>query len=233
MLIDKLQESNFQLQRFAHIASHDLQAPINKVTNLLYLIEDDIQHKKPVSPTYIAKAIKASAQMKDLITDLLHESKSNTLLQDLCVISAETCVKQALDNLESLISHANVDLQVGNLPSIFANAMQISRLFQNLISNAIEYRTLQTPTIKISGKTDGEYSIFSIEDNGKGIPDEKKQSVFEYLTRLHNNPGGHGMGLSICKQIVRRHNGKIWVEDSPLGGCKFTFSLPRAKNKLS
>jgi len=226
LLIQGLQQSNFQLDHFANIAAHDLQAPLAKAINFLYLIEDSLKNNEPVSLSMIQNASNSLLKMQTMTKSILQNSKSNASLHDRKKIDLNQCLTQAIENLEQLISESETIIDRDELPSLYANEVEFCRVFMNLISNAIKYRSTNTPIIKIEYVFDKNTHFFSVSDNGIGIPEDQREFVLGFLRKLGDGPNSNGIGLSICRTIIQNLDGEIWVEDSALGGTKVMFSIP-------
>lgn len=233
LLIEKLQESNFQLEHFAHIASHDLQAPLNKCASYLYLMEDAIDQGKVVNPDLLRKAIKSCFDMKLMIKHMLRDAQQSRELEDIVDIPLAECVHTATDNLQSLIARSDAVLDVHSLPEVLGNPAQISRIFQNLISNAIKYRSEATPAITISAKKVDRFCEIAVADNGIGIPMQKRDTMFQVFEQGDARSSGQGLGLTICKKIVEQLGGTINIDNSYCEGTKFIFTLPLSEKLIS
>jgi light-regulated signal transduction histidine kinase (bacteriophytochrome) len=165
-------------------------------------------------------------RMQSLIDDLLALSRINSEGKDFEQCEAADLVELAMANLSDRLEESGAEIEVGPLPSIEGDVSQLVQLWQNLLSNAIKFRGTETPQIRIAAEQgEGEW-VFSVEDNGVGIEPEEAETIFTIFRRLHPDLPGTGIGLTICKRIVDRHNGRIWVEASPSGGSIFRFSIP-------
>lgn len=225
---EELSRSNADLEQFAAIASHDLQAPLRTISNYLGLIAEKNQDKfDEQTANYITRTINASQRMRSLIDSLLSFSQINAAKAVIEEIDLNEIMGSVLANIEALQHNKNAQIVYLNLPKINADAIQIGQLLQNLISNGINYNTNETPSIRINAKeTEKEHTI-SVTDNGIGIPDEYLSKIFDVFTRLQSDKKGSGLGLSICKRIVDKHNGKIWVESVMDSGTTFYFTIPK------
>ncbi len=228
-LVDELKRSNNELEQFAYIASHDLQEPLRMVSSFTQLLErkykdelDEDAHE------YINFAVDGAKRMQTLINDLLTYSRVTTRGKDFTKIDINEIVKQALFNLEMRIEENDAIVDVDELPEIYADEFQMVQLFQNLIGNAIKYRSKEPPHICISAEKDNNEWIFKISDNGIGIAQEYYERIFTIFQRLHeiHTYSGTGVGLAICKKIVERHGGRIWVDSEYGKGSSFYFSIP-------
>jgi PAS domain S-box-containing protein len=228
-LNNKLVESNKELEQFAYVASHDLQEPLRMVSSFLQLLEK--KYKSQLDETahqYIHFAVDGSERMKTLINDLLKFSRVGTTAEEHVDVDCNTSVKNVIKVYEQKINESGAKIKMGKLPIIKANKTQIEQLFQNLIGNALKYRRDENPCIDIGAKEDGNRWVFHVRDNGIGIEKKFFEKVFVIFQRLHgkNEYGGTGIGLAICKKIVERHGGKIWIESEPGHGTTFYFSFP-------
>lgn len=233
LLIEKLQESNFQLQHFAHIASHDLQAPLNKCASYLYLMEDAIDQGKVIQADLLQKAIKACFDMKLMIKHMLRDAKENKDFEDIIDIPLNNCVAIAIENLHSLIARSDAKLDVATLPEVIGNPAQITRVFQNLISNAIKYRSNETPLIRINARKINTLCEVSVTDNGIGIPEKNREHIFKVFEQGDTRNSGQGLGLTICKKLVEELGGTIHIDSEYSKGTRFIFTIPLAQKLLS
>jgi PAS domain S-box-containing protein len=226
-----LARSNAELQKFAYVASHDLQEPLRMITSYLELLERRYNGQlDDKADQFIAYAVDGAARMQALINDLLNYSRIRTRGQSFQAIDCTVALNNALRNLQVAITDNNATITYDSLPQVNADATQLTQLFQNLIGNAIKFRSEDPPHIQISAKpTDGNW-LFSVRDNGIGIEAQYTERIFVIFQRLHSRMEypGTGMGLAICKKIVERHGGTLWVESKPNEGSTFYFTLPEA-----
>jgi len=225
---DQLARSNADLQQFSYAASHDLQEPLRTVVTFTQLLAERYQGKfDPEAEEFMGYVISAATRMRLLITDLLNYSRivhhDDLPFKEFPLNDA---VNLAAHNLHLAIQESGAVVEPGELPTVRADKVQMIQLFQNLISNAIKYRSAEAPLIRITAERDGEEWVVSVRDNGAGIPPEYKEYVFGLFKRLHGHDhAGSGVGLAICKSIVERHGGKIWVESELGQGSNFKFSI--------
>ena len=228
-LIDELKISNIELEQFAYISSHDLKEPLRMITSFLQLLQKKYADNLDENANeFINFAIDGAKRLDLLINDLLEFSRIGSQERELKYLNSEKIVELVLINLKPLIQDNNVKITRDPLPSIYANDQQIVQLFQNLISNAIKYRSEKNPEIHISSnKLDNEY-IFSVKDNGIGIDKKHLEQIFTIFQRLHTRGkyAGTGIGLAISEKIVQQHHGKIWAESKLGKGTTFYFTLP-------
>jgi len=226
----ELERSNKELEQFAYVASHDLQEPLRMVSSFTLLLKERYRDKLDENANeFIAYTIDGAKRMQRMIDDLLSYSRVTTRGKKFDTVDFNSAFYQAIDNLQLLIEENNVKITKDKLPTIDADESQIIRLFQNLLDNAIKFKNDRTPVINVRTKKMSEEFIISINDNSIGINPEFKKSVFQVFKRLNgkNKYSGTGIGLAICKRIVERHGGKIWL-DSTLGkGSTFYFSIPK------
>jgi len=180
---------------------------------------------------FIGFAVDGATRMQQLIQDLLSYSRLTTQGRPLELIGCQDACNIAMVNLGQSIGDSGAIVNVGALPEVRADATQLAQLFQNLIGNAIKYRNERPPEIQVYAKTEGEYWVFSVQDNGIGIEPQYADRIFEMFQRLHTRLeySGTGIGLAICRKIVERHGGRIWVESRPGQGSTFLFTIPRAE----
>jgi signal transduction histidine kinase len=224
-----LQRSNEDLQQFAYVASHDLQEPLRAVAGFVTMIKKTYEGKLDAqADKWIAQAVEGAERMRALINGLLHYARIESRGQPMVAVDANMVVKHALANMRTLVSEAAADIQAEKLPVVLGDEDQLVQLFFNLIGNAIKYRSDQVPLVTVTAeRTNGEWQ-FKVEDNGIGLDMQHADKIFALFQRLHSRSEyeGVGIGLALCKRIVERHNGKIWVESEPGKGAKFFFTLP-------
>jgi PAS domain S-box-containing protein len=225
-----LQESNLELERFAFIASHDLQEPLRMVTSFLQLLEKRYAAQLDATANqYIHFAVDGAERMKKLIQDLLEYSRVGVNRDDYSSINLDQLVSYACSVFNDRIMSSGARLTIGKLPMIQGGKVQLTQLFQNLLSNAIKYKSQRPLTIEIGCIEKRQEWEFFITDNGIGIDPKFNEKIFIIFQRLHNRSeyAGTGIGLSICKKIVERHGGKMWVESSLDVGSTFRFTIPK------
>jgi len=225
----ELARSNRDLEQFAYVASHDLQEPLRAVSGYIQLLQQRCADKlDEKSLQYMKGAVDGAARMQGLITDLLAFSRVGTKEQIIVSTDLSTALAAAIENLKVSIQEANADITFNPLPKLPVDSTQIIQLFQNLISNAVKFHSKQKPEIHIGAvRRSGEW-IFSVRDNGIGMDPQYAERIFMIFQRLHTRRkyAGTGIGLAICKKIVERHGGKIWVESNPGSGSVFYFTIP-------
>ena len=220
--------SNQELENFAYVASHDLREPLRMVTSFTQLLAQRYGSQlDDEADTIIGFAVDGAKRMEILIEDLLLYSRIGKDTKPLKIINCNTVWEKARDNLQLLIQDTNTTIKVKPLPQIVGDESQLVQLFQNLITNAITYRSHSDPEIEISAIAQSPGWLFSIKDNGIGIDPKYAQRIFDIFQRLHPKEkySGTGIGLAICKKIVERHGGNIWVESELGSGSIFRFTL--------
>jgi len=231
-----LARSNAELEQFAYVASHDLQEPLRMVTSFVQLLARRLEGKLDAdSSEYIAYVVDGASRMQMLINDLLAFSRVGTRGSPFEVTDCEAALHGALTNVQLTIEDHDVVLTHDPLPTVMADGMQLVQLFQNLISNAIKFHGEERPRIHISAKQEGHEWGLSVRDNGIGIDPEYHERIFLIFQRLHGRAeyAGTGIGLAMCKRIVERHGGRIWVQSELGKGSTFYFTIPVAGGKES
>ena len=228
-LSDELARSNADLQQFAYVASHDLQEPLRVISGFVKLLAKSYKGKlDDKAEEFIAHTIDGAQRMEMLIRDLLEYSKVQLKGMVLKPTDCNLLVEESLKNLHTAIAESGAMVTYGSLPTVMADASQLSRVFQNLIGNALKFRGEDVPKVHISAEKKENEWFFSVRDNGMGINPNQAERIFLIFQRLHTEEeySGTGLGLSICKRIVERHGGRIWVESEPGKGSTFFFTLP-------
>ena len=226
--VAELGRSNADLQQFAYVASHDLQEPLRMVSSYTQLIARRYQGKLDAdADEFIAFAVDGANRMQRLIQDLLAYSRVNTTGRQFEPTAMETALNSALGNLVNAAKESQAVITHDPLPAVMGDERQLAQLFQNLLSNAIKFSGAQPPRIHISAKqTDGQW-VFSVRDHGIGMDPQYGDRIFVIFQRLHTRAEypGTGIGLAICKKIVERHGGRIWVESELGKGATFYFTM--------
>ncbi|RJQ56736.1 MAG: hybrid sensor histidine kinase/response regulator [Nitrospiraceae bacterium] len=224
----ELVRSNKELEQFAYIASHDLQEPLRMITSYLDLLDKRYRGKlEKDAGEFIDYAAGGAAHMKTLLNDLLVYSRVGTKGKPFELTDLNISLKSAISNLKKRVEESGAQITCGNLPGIYADETQMVQLFQNLIGNAIKFRNSDAPRVTVSSELKGNEWTIRVSDNGIGIDPKFFDKIFQIFQRLHTKGQypGTGIGLSICKKIVERHGGRIWVESEPGKGSTFCFTL--------
>ena len=230
-LARKLQRSNEDLERFAYAVSHDLQEPLRMVSSFAQLLERRYgEQLGPEAREFIGFMTDGTARMSALITDLLEYSRVSSRAQPFEAVDLGEAVEAALENLAMRIDERGGRVFCGSMPTVLADRTQMVRLAQNLLSNAIKFCPPErAPVVRIEAARAGADWLIRFEDNGIGIDAEYSDRIFEVFQRLHDRSQypGTGIGLAICRRIVERHGGRIWVEPAAGPGSAFCYTLPR------
>ncbi len=234
--LEQLTKSNTELEQFAYIASHDLQEPLRMVASYTQLLSRRYKGKlDDDADEFIAYAVDGAKRMQGLIQDLLEYSRVGNSSKELIPVSSDLVLKNTIANLEAAIDEAGIVVSHDEMPMVIADDIQLMQLLQNLIGNAIKYRDPEKlGEIQISAEARGKQWVFSIKDNGIGIEPKFFERIFVVFKRLHTavEKSGTGIGLSVCKKIVERHGGEIWVESEPGEGSVFMFTLQAAEEVI-
>jgi signal transduction histidine kinase len=225
----ELKRSNEDLEQFAYVASHDLQEPLRMIQNYLQLVRQRYDKQLDSNAReFIAFALDGAARMHQLIRDLLTYSRVGSNGKDFSTTDSQGALAGALANLKVAIEESGAEITHDPLPTVPGDIVQLTQLFQNLIGNAVKFRGESAPRIHIGVRQLGHEWEFSVRDNGIGIAEQDFQRIFVVFQRLHGRErfAGTGIGLSVCKKIVERHGGRIWVESKPGKGTTFHFTLP-------
>lgn len=227
----RLERSNADLEAFAMLASHDLQAPLATIRGYMELLASEYGDSLgPNASDWVTRATRAADRMGELVSSLLEFSTvtgAGPVTREM--VSVTDRVLEIRHDLEKLISESGAEVEVANdLPLVLAQGSLLRQVLQNLIQNTIKYRAPdRAPLAKVDVETRESDWLVTVTDNAAGIAEEHRESVFSLFNRVDGNERGHGIGLAACRKIVERHGGQIWVEDNPSGGSKFSFTLPR------
>jgi PAS domain S-box-containing protein len=234
-LLAELERSNDELSLFAHVAAHDLRSPLRTISShtqiLLRTLGGQLDQS---SRALMDRIVQGVMHMGHLIDGLLYFAEMEHGQLEFCELAMEVIVRDALINLDSLIQETSADVTYEDLPVVRGDALQLLQLIQNLLGNALKYRRVGVPPkIRISGKREGAMWTFAVADNGEGIAASYLDHIFEPFKRLHSSDvPGTGLGLALCKKIVTRHGGKIWVESDAGSGSTFFFTLDSGLGEL-
>ncbi len=233
----ELQRSNKELREFAYVASHDLQEPLRMVASYTQLLSRRYKGKLDEdADEFINFAVEGATRMQQLINDLLKYSRVDNKEKELNEIPLLDAYDWAIANLEMAIADSGSIITHDDLPHVMGDTSQLGQLLQNLITNAIKFRSEKSPAIHVSSKLENGMWNISVSDNGIGIEKEYRERIFVIFQRLHHREAyeGTGIGLALCKKIVEQHGGKIWVDSTPSEGSTFFFTLsPIEKNNNS
>jgi len=227
--VKDLARSNADLEQFAYVASHDLQEPLRMVTAYTQLIAERYRGKLDENADrFIAYASEGALRMQTLIQDLLAFSRVGKRESVCGRVDCDAAMAEVMMSMGPAIQETGALAKYDTLPTVWADRSQMKQLFQNLVGNAIKFRGQDPPVISVKAEKTGEQWLFSVTDNGIGISPEHAQHIFVVFQRLHTREEypGNGIGLSICKKIIERSGGKIWVEAAPGHGSVFKFTWP-------
>ncbi len=225
----ELARSNAELQQFAYIASHDLQEPLRMVTSYVQLLAQRYKDRLDTDANeFIHFAVDGTERMQRLINGLLMYSRVESRGKPFTLTDCETVLKHVLINLQTSIEENKAVITHDPLPKVVTDDIQLSQLFQNLIGNAVKFHGKDAPRVHVSAGNDGDKWVFSVRDNGIGIEEKYKEKIFQIFQRLHSRSeySGTGIGLAVCKKIVERHGGQIWIDSESGKGTVFYFTVP-------
>ena len=226
---EELERSNRELEQFAYVASHDLQEPLRMVSSYVALLgrryDGQLDER---ADKYIHFAVDGANRMQRLIHDLLAYSRVGTRGVELTPTDTVSLVRETLSNLEVAIDESDAKVVYSDLPWVMGDPSQLRQLFQNIIGNALKFRSESRPRVELCASRDGDHWTFSIRDNGVGFDQRYAERIFGVFKRLHRNAEipGTGIGLAICQRIIDRHGGRIWAESKLGEGSCFYFTLP-------
>ena len=229
----RLERSNEELEQFAHVISHDLREPARMVKSFLDLLEKRYSDQLDArAEEYIDYAVDGSERMQEMIRALLTLSRVGTRGKEPAPTNVEGVLARTLKSLSKVIEKSDAEITYDPLPTVVADEAQLAQVFQNLVANGIKFRHENVlPRIHISAERERDKWVFSVADNGIGIDPAQADRIFQIFQRLHTREEyeGTGIGLALCKRIVERHGGRIWVESEPGAGSTFHFTLPAAE----
>ncbi len=219
-----------ELEQFANNAAHDLKAPLRTLSAFTQLLAQDYRgNLDPRANEYIDLVAREAARMGNLIDGLLAYAQATRLQEELQPTECEAVFRESLENLRLAVKLTGATVTCDPMPTVAAEPLQLMRLFQNLLDNALRYRGAEPPRVHVSACRHAAEWVFSVSDNGSGIDGQHLGRVFRIFQRLHgtdDDQPGAGVGLAICKRIVERHGGRIWVESEPAKGSTFYFTIP-------
>ena len=230
----ELARSNADLEQFAYVASHDLQEPLRMVASYMQLLERRYEGKLDKdADAFIAYAVDGAKRIQKMINDLLAYSRVGTHGREFEATESESAFEYAVANLEQEIEESGGRVTHDPLPAVMADPTQLVQVFQNLIGNAVKFQGESPPRAHVSARKQGREWVFSVSDNGIGFDPKYSERVFIVFKRLHPSSeyGGTGIGLAICKRIVERHGGRMWVSSEPGKGSTFYFTLPAVEDR--
>ena len=227
---EELARSNAELEQYAHVVAHDLKSPLVAVGGYVQLLQRQFADRlDDRARMYIAYAVEGVNRMEALIEDLLTYARVGAEIAPLEPMDCDAVLDRVLNQLRPEMEGAGVEVNRERLPTVNGHPRLLGQVFQNLIGNALKFRGADPLRIEVKAEARGEEWVFSVRDNGVGIPGDEVREVFKMFHRVQgtSNAPGTGIGLAICKKIVERHGGEIWVESEPGRGSNFYFTLPR------
>jgi signal transduction histidine kinase len=233
--VEQLERSNEQLQQFAYVASHDLQEPLRMVSSYVDLLESEYGGElDDEADEYIEFAVDGAQRMQAMIDDLLQYSRVHTQGEAFEPTDAGAVLDGVLKDLELLLAETDATVTYDDLPTVVVDENQLGQLFQNLLSNAVEHADGDDPpAVHVGAVERGETVVFSVADDGPGIPADQHDRIFELFEQSSRSDDGTGIGLAICQRIVNRHEGDIWVESEAGEGATFYVELPAGRPEQS
>jgi PAS domain S-box-containing protein len=226
---EALERSNLDLQQFAYVASHDLKTPLRSIGGLMQILERNYGPKlDEKGVTLIHRAVLAVKRLEQLTEDLLSYARLNSEVRPLALVNCNDMADEVIGLLEAPIAESGARVTAGNLPEVMGDRTQLVQLLLNLIGNGIKYCRDRAPEVHISARRGEREWVFSVADNGIGIDSQYHDKVFEVFKRLHTQSeySGTGIGLSVCRRVVERHSGKIWITSVMGQGTTFSFTIP-------
>src|SRR3569832_1319429 len=232
---DALVRSNIELQLFAYIASHDLQSPLRSISGFLQLLSAEYLGKFDAqADDWIGRAVHSLKQMQTLIRDLLAYSRVDSHARPFKPVPFRAVLDDAVALLDVAITDTQAEVSCGELPAVLGDRSQLVQLLHNLLGNALKYHGGDSPRVYVSAEPGQDGWQFCVSDNGIGIEPQYYEKIFEIFRRLHNQQEipGTGIGLAVCRRVVHRHGGRIWVESEPGRGSRFYFTIPDNRTQV-
>lgn len=228
---DELERSNEELEHFAYVASHDLQEPLRKIASFAQLLER--KYKQNLDETglrYIGYLVDGAHRMSDLINDLLMYSRVGRKGKPFAPVDLNNVTARVKESLSMAIQEAGAAVKIDPMPTLEGDESQLAQVLQNLVANALKFRSQEPPLVRVQCREEKDRWVFTVQDNGIGIAPEHQAVIFRMFQRLHTREEypGTGIGLALCKRIVNRHGGDIWVESPPEGGSAFRFTISKS-----
>jgi chemotaxis family two-component system sensor kinase Cph1 len=235
--LERLEEQQRQSdEQYAHAASHDLQEPLRAIVGCGQLLEQDYAASiDPTAKQLVTHMVEGGQRMQRLVLDLLAYARAGTHRPRLVCSSSHDALTRAIEQLQTAMQESGAEIDAEDLPAVLADPQQLVELFYHLASNALAYRGAERPIIRVRAAPDGGLWRFSLSDNGVGIDPEAHRRIFHLFQRLNarHDLASRGLGLALCKKIVERHGGRIWVESERGRGATFFFTLPARPSPLS
>ena len=228
--VRKLEQSNEELEQFAYIASHDLQEPLRMVSSYMDLLEREYGAElDEEAREYMNYAVGGANRMQNMIDDLLTFSRVGERNLEREWVDVDDVLDEVLADLQVSIAESSATIDRGEMPTVHADAGQLARVFQNLLANAIDYAGEEPPSIELRAEERDDEYVFTVTDEGVGIPENQQERIFDIFTRgeRDDDDGGTGIGLTLCRRIVEAHDGEITVDSEPDTGTTFIFTLPK------
>jgi signal transduction histidine kinase len=224
---EELERSNADLERFAYVASHDLAEPLRTISGFTTLLGRRYKGKLDrEADEFIGFIEDGTRRMQELIRALLDLSRAGQSAENPQRVDLAAALAEVLNSLHAQIRDENATVRAEGLPVVTGDAAQLRQLLQNLVANAVKFRTEKPPVVTVSARVDGDRVEVSVEDNGMGVPPEQAERIFQPFHRAAAGKEGTGIGLAVCERIVATHRGRIWVEPREEGGSVFRFTLP-------
>jgi signal transduction histidine kinase len=227
----ELQRSNAELETFASVASHDLAQPLQIAYGYLQMLRDDYAASlDPTAAKWLDASIASLERMRSLVHDILSYARTGNAAFPRVPVDLSVVVNDAVEMCRPLIESRNAGIEVADLPMVEGDAVQLTQLFQNVITNAVKFVPAdRRPEVRITSapNTDEGGVVITVADNGNGVRESAREKVFEMFHREDKTISGTGLGLAICRKLVARHDGRMWIDTSPLGGAAVHIFLPR------
>ena len=227
---EKLEQSNIELKQFTYVASHDLQTPLRTIGGFVSLLQRKYSGQLDAeADDYIDRIVAGTKTMQTLLHDLLEYARFESAMRPMVQVNLSNVFDEVLQNSEAAVKDAQAVVTRSELPTVLGDRVQLVQLLQNLIGNALVYRSDEPPKVSIFAEEDAECWTISVKDNGIGIAQKHFERIFEVFRRLHTQDqyAGTGIGLATCRRIVERHGGKLWLTSQEGKGSTFFFSIPK------
>jgi signal transduction histidine kinase len=227
---EALAAKNGELEQFTHFVSHDLQQPLRQMASLCGLLELALPAEAEDARRVLSRISGSASRLRTLVRDLLRFCHAGRDELEFETTELGACMELALDALAVRVAETGAEVQRTELPAVDGDGVLLTQVFQNLLGNAFKFSNTESPIVEVTSKIEDDVVIVGVRDNGIGLEATAAERIFDPFVRVDGNYEGSGIGLAVCRRVIERHGGKIWVESTPGEGAHFRFSLPVKRN---